>query len=85
MTTIKYINYINLIGGTILFWTYIRSGPLYYDYYLIIGLGLIIWYNWETLKQFKGQKKQIKQTELCYWNFDTAFWRTLHFRRPGND
>ena len=58
---IKSIAYFNLIVGTILLWTYIKTGPLYYDYYLIIGLGLTIWYNWETLKQLKGQRNSLNK------------------------
>jgi hypothetical protein len=56
MRIIKFLNYFNLIVAIILLWTYLRSFPLYYDYFLIVGLALTIWYNWWTLKRMMGQK-----------------------------
>jgi len=61
MTLTKYINYFNLIAVTILFWVYLKSIPVYYDYYLITGFVLVIWYNWETLKQLMGQRNRLNR------------------------
>ncbi len=61
MKYIKYLNYSNLICGTVLLWTYLKSFPQYLDYLLIIGFTLTIWYNWETLKQLKGQKNKLNR------------------------
>lgn len=62
MRYIRYVNYFNLISGIVLLWTYIGSHPLYFDYYLIVGFALTIWYNWETLKQLKGQRNKLRKT-----------------------
>ena len=61
MKYIKYLNYFNLICGTVLLWAYLKSLPLYFDYYLIVGFALTIWYNWETLKQLKGQRNKLNR------------------------
>ena len=53
---IRYIIYFNLLCGIVLLLIYIKSPAVYYDYYYIAGGCLAIWYNWETLKQLKGQK-----------------------------
>lgn len=56
MKTIKFLNYFNLIVAIVLLWTHLKSFPLFYDYFYIVGLALTIWYNWWTLKRLMGQK-----------------------------
>jgi hypothetical protein len=59
MKTIKFLNYFNLVVAIVLLWTYLKSIPLYYDYFFIVGLGFTIWYNWWTLKRIMGQKSAL--------------------------
>jgi hypothetical protein len=59
MKVIKFLNYFNLTVGIVLLWTYLKSIPLYFDYFFIIGLVLTIWYNWRTLKRIMGQKDSL--------------------------
>ena len=59
MKTIKFLNYFNLVVAVVLLWTYLKSIPLYYDYFFIVGLVLTIWYNWWTLKRIMGQKSYL--------------------------
>jgi hypothetical protein len=73
MNYIKYLNYFNLVCGTILLWTYIRSSPIYFDYYLIVGFALTIWYNWETLKQLKGQTNKLNRVNWIVGLLTIAF------------
>lgn len=61
MSTLKFINYFNLVVGIILIWIYVRSIPLYYDYFFMVGIAGTIWYNWETLKQLKGQRNRLNK------------------------
>jgi hypothetical protein len=61
MTTIKFINYFNLVIGIVLLGTHLISIPVFYDYSFMAGMVLIIWYNWETLKRLKGERNKLNQ------------------------
>lgn len=56
MNSTKLLNHFNLVVAIVLLGTYLKSIPLYYDYFFIAGLFLTIWYNWWTLKRIMGQK-----------------------------
>src|SRR5688572_10550752 len=59
MRTTKFLNYFNLIVAVVYLLVYLNSNRLYYDYLFIIGLVLTVWYNWETLKQIRGQRNRL--------------------------
>ena len=59
MRTTKFLNYFNLIVAVVFLLVYANTIRLHYDYVFIIGLILTVWYNWETLKQIKGQRNRL--------------------------
>jgi hypothetical protein len=73
MKTIKFMNYFNLVAGIILLWIYIRSSLLYYDHVFIVGIALTIWYNWETLKQLKGQRNRLNRLNYIIGTLTVVF------------
>jgi len=55
MRTIRFLNYFNLVVSIVLLWTHLKA-PLGNDYMFVGGLGLVIWYNWKTLRRLMGHK-----------------------------
>lgn len=53
---LKFLNSLNLIAAIVLLGVHLSD--VSYDYILIIGYGIVIWYNWETYKQLKGLRNK---------------------------
>lgn len=80
---LKFICYFNLIYGGVLLWTYVITDPLYFDYYLIAGLILTLWYNWETLKQLKGLRNRLNKLNRLIGMVTILFGLLLLFSSLG--
>jgi hypothetical protein len=85
MTTIKFINYFNLVIGIVLLGTHLISIPVLYDYSFMAGMVLIIWYNWETLKRLKGERNKLNQITFVVGSIDDCLRSRTHFGQYCND
>lgn len=62
MKASRYVAYFNVVYGIILLWVYVSDTPIYYDYFLIVGLLVIAtWFSWDTVTRLKRQVSKLSQ------------------------